>query len=70
MLYHMLVAVIGVVGLMGIWLGVQALVRREGPEFGPESDVLACKSCHTPDACGHCAHNPELDSSPVSGPKT
>ncbi|UCG52223.1 MAG: hypothetical protein JSW58_01315 [Candidatus Latescibacterota bacterium] len=67
MLYHLLVAVIGVVGLVGVWLGVQALARRGGPEFGPESDVLACKTCHTPDACDHCVYNPDTDREPISG---
>jgi len=58
MFYHLLIAVGGVVGLVLVWAGVQAIVRRESPEAG-DSDVLACRSCD-PDRRAHCSmHEPD-----------
>ncbi len=57
MFYHLLIAVIGVVGLIGIWVGVQTLVRRGSPEMGHDTDVLACRSCGTHDGCHGCAQH-------------
>ncbi len=54
--YHMLIAGAGVVGLMLLWVAVQAVVRRQSPGMTGDEDVLACRSCGTPDACGECAH--------------
>jgi hypothetical protein len=56
MVYHYLVAALGVAGLFGLWLGVQMLVRRSSKETGSDPDVLACRTCGTPGACGGCAH--------------
>ena len=61
MLYHLLIAVAGVVGLFSIWIGVQALVRRGSAEFASDSDVLSCRTCGTPDGCRSCVHDPDLD---------
>ncbi len=57
MFYHLLVAVAGVVGLIGLWVVVQALVRHESPEMAHDTDVLACRSCGTADGCHGCSHS-------------
>ena len=45
MLYHLLIAGLGVAGLLGLWLGVQALGRRQSadPCDGPE--MMTCGAC-------------------------
>lgn len=74
MIYHLLIAVAGVVGLMFVWLAVQSLVRRRSPEFAgaADADVLACRtcSCRTPDACGECVHASHPDSHPARATRT
>ncbi len=45
MIYHLLVAVGGVVGLMTAWLAVQSLKRRSDPDLRAGDDVLACATC-------------------------
>jgi hypothetical protein len=51
-MYHLLIAVAGVVGLMALWLGVQALGRRgAGQCDGP--DRAACGAC-APERAGYC----------------
>jgi hypothetical protein len=56
MFYHLAIAVAGVVGLMGVWIGVQALIRRESPNMPADADVLACRSCGAHDGCHGCDH--------------
>jgi hypothetical protein len=43
--YHLLIAVGGVVALVGVWIAVQNLVRRESPELPETADVMACGMC-------------------------
>jgi hypothetical protein len=46
MLYHFVIAVLGITGLFGGWVAVQALKRRSDPRFGSRDDVMAgCGSC-------------------------
>jgi hypothetical protein len=49
--YHLLVAVVGIVGLTGIWVGVQALARKQSPERYERDDVLACSTCDASCKC-------------------
>lgn len=58
MFYHLLVATAGIAALAGLWVAVQALVRRSSTEYGPESDVLECKTCGTGHTCRHCGQDP------------
>jgi hypothetical protein len=51
MFYHLLIAVIGIVSLVCIWVAIQALVRRQSPELRDESDVLACSICGSDGTC-------------------
>jgi hypothetical protein len=51
MLYHLLIAVVGVVGLVLVWVAVQAIVRRQSPELARHCDVLECKMCGTGGGC-------------------
>ena len=59
MLYHLLIAVAGVVGLFALWLGIQTVARRQarqqpraaGECDGPDTTV--CSLC-TPERSGHC----------------
>ena len=53
MLYHFVVAVLGVIGLAMLWIGVQWLERVV--KWMPKgSDVLACWMCENRGGC-HCA---------------
>lgn len=54
MFYHLLVAVVVIVALIGGWMAVQALARRQSPDPCDEPDVLACKTC-APERAGHCS---------------
>jgi hypothetical protein len=58
MAYHFAVAAFGVAGLFGVWLGVQALVRKNSKGLAPEEDVLACRTCGAEGACAGCAGAP------------
>jgi hypothetical protein len=53
MLYHLLIAGVGIVALMAVWLGVQWLGRRQsgGDCDGPE--LAACGGC-APERANHC----------------
>lgn len=53
MMYHILVAVVGIVLLSVLWIGVQALVRKQSPGLPEDADVLACTLCD-PDGTCHC----------------
>jgi hypothetical protein len=52
-LYHLLVGVVGVVGLLAVWLAVQRLARRHGGEECDGPDRYACETC-APERAGHC----------------
>jgi len=47
MLYHLAIAVLGIVAMFAVWTAAQALKRRSDPRFGRGDDVLA--------GCGGCA---------------
>lgn len=49
-MYHLLVAVAGVVGLATLWLGVQLLVRFVS-RLSRGADVLACWMCEHNGSC-------------------
>ncbi len=50
MIIKYVLTIAALVGLMALWFGVQALVRRHFPEdANPEGDVLAGKA-----RCGNC----------------
>jgi hypothetical protein len=51
--YHLLTAVLGIVGLMAVWLGVQSLARRQGPGDCDGPEPMACNSC-APERAGTC----------------
>lgn len=53
MVYHVLMAVVGVVVLAGAWVAVQSLVRRGSPELAEDADVLTCHVCGADGTC-HC----------------
>ena len=52
-MYHLLIAGLGVVGLLAVWLGVQSLARRQGAGDCDGPEALACDSC-APDRAGTC----------------
>jgi hypothetical protein len=53
LLYHLFAAGVGIIALLGLWLGVQALARRQTGECdGP--DRVACDAC-APERAGHCS---------------
>jgi hypothetical protein len=53
MLYHLLIAGSGIVLLMGLWIGVQRLARRDGGDCdGPEHHSCGC--CQ-PDRAANCS---------------
>ncbi|MDH3841257.1 MAG: hypothetical protein OES78_05860 [Chromatiales bacterium] len=52
-LAHFAVSIAVVLGLLGLWLGVQALARRELPPSSGDRDVLACRGCGK-DSCSAC----------------
>lgn len=41
-------------GLLALWLGVQALARRELPPSSGDRDVLACRGCGK-NSCSACS---------------
>ena len=57
MMYHLLIAGVGVVGLLALWLGVQSLARRHGHGHGAGDcegpEHMACNAC-APDRAGTC----------------
>lgn len=53
MLYHLLIAVVGVLGLLSVWLAVQALARRHGAGDCDGPERPACDAC-APERAGHC----------------
>jgi len=50
MLHQLAVACAAVVGLVAVWVAVQALVRRTSPHTG-DPDVLACRMCAADGTC-------------------
>ncbi len=51
MLYHLAIAVGGLLVLIIIWTTVQSLVRRQSPRPGDDGDVLACNICSGTGLC-------------------
>ena len=51
MLVQLLVAVGLTIGLVTVWVAVQALVRRNSPEFASGADGLACRVCAADGNC-------------------
>ncbi len=51
MLVQLLIAVGLTIGLVAVWVAVQALVRRNSPEFAGGADVLACRMCAADGSC-------------------
>jgi hypothetical protein len=45
MLFHLLIAVVGVIGLAWFWIAVQAIARRQSPGMARDCDVLECRMC-------------------------
>jgi len=54
MLYHLLIAGVGVVGLLALWLGVQSLARRHGSGVCDGPEHTACRAC-APDRADSCS---------------
>jgi hypothetical protein len=52
-MYHLLIAGLGVVGLMAVWLGVQFLARRQGTGRCDGPEPMTCSSC-APERAGNC----------------
>jgi len=52
MVYHLLVATGGMIGLVIAWVAVQGLKRRTDPELGAGDDVLACAACGSESCLG------------------
>ena len=51
MLYHLVITAIAITALLGLWIGVQSLVRiRSGAPR--DTDVLACVLCSASGLCG------------------
>ena len=57
MLYHLLLAGVGILGLMAVWRGVQSLARRQSGESCDGPDNMACGSC-APERANHCHIRP------------
>ena len=53
MLYHLFIAVVGILGLLTVWLGIQALARHRGAGHCDGPDPLACRGC-APDRARSC----------------
>lgn len=53
MVYHWLIAGLGVVGLLALWLAVQALARRRGDGDCDGPEQTACDHC-APERAAHC----------------
>ncbi len=53
-MYHLLIAVLGVAGLFGLWLGVQALGRRQSGDECDGPEMMACGACE-PERAGRCS---------------
>jgi len=51
MMQDLLVAVVGIIGLIAVWVFVQGLARRHLIDACDGPDVLACKSCDPDRAC-------------------
>ena len=51
MVYHLLIALSGIVIMVLLWVGVQALVRRQAPEIAADEDVLRCGMCGVDGTC-------------------
>jgi hypothetical protein len=53
MFNQLIVGVAGIAALFGVWVAVQALVRRHDPDYRGAGDVLACRMCGADGSC-HC----------------
>jgi hypothetical protein len=45
MLYHLLIAGVGIVALMAVWLGVQWLGRRQSGDDCDGPEAMTCGAC-------------------------
>ncbi len=52
MLRDLLIAIGGMIVLIGIWIVTQIVVRSQSPEPPEDGDVLACGACNDSGICG------------------
>ena len=62
LLLQLAITIGAILVMLALWLGVQALMRRDLPSSAPDRDVLACRGCST-HSCAGCG----MDTTQKSG---